>query len=77
MENIIPVVPIEGDVSIYAENLSQCLKTTYQFSGRAIHNICDGTQYFIPNGFWDYALWFTLVVFGICIILALLRMAID
>ena len=50
-----PVVLASGDTSIYAETLEQCLKSTWQFHGTLVQNICDGGTYYIPNGFWDYA----------------------
>jgi len=34
------------------ESLKECLKGTYQWSGTLYQNICDGSTYFVANGFF-------------------------
>ena len=68
------LVPVSGDSSVYAETLSECLKSTYQFRGTLYQNICDGTEYFVALGFWDFA-GFLMLMF-ICIVFSLLLLKI-
>lgn len=77
MKEAITLVTEAGEYSFYASNLEQCLKGSSQLRGILYQNICDGTSYFVPAGFWDYALGFVLLAFGVCIIIAILKMILD
>lgn len=68
MQDVLPVVPVNGNTSIYTENLDQCIKGTYQFAGTLYQNICDGSEYFIANGFWDFAIIFIIASVGIALV---------
>lgn len=74
MQNVTPVVPITDDVSVYSSTLDQCLKVTNQFSGSLYQNICDGSQYFIPLGFWDYMVFISITTIITILTLAVLAL---
>ena len=77
MQNTLPIAPVEGGTSIYTSSLDECIKGTYQFSGTLYQNICDGTEYFVANGFWDYSLGFFFLLVGIVLFVIFLRIIFD
>jgi len=54
------------------QTVSNCLKTTENFSQTIYQNVCDGTSYIVTNGFWDYMGLFLLSGIGIGFVLMLL-----
>lgn len=50
------VITTGGDVALQTQQLSECLKSTSGFFERTIHNLCDGSQFIVPYGFWDFVL---------------------
>ena len=50
------------------QNVMDCIKATSHFAGTQYKNICDGTTYFVANGFWDYIAYFGLLLLGITMI---------
>ena len=77
METTVGVLTNQGNIDLYSKTLEQCLKSTSGLTGTTYQNICDGTHYFVANGFWDYALGFVLLGIGIAFILMLMRMIFD
>jgi len=69
------VLTTGGDIKIDSQTLEQCLKSTSNFSGTLVQNICTGQHYLVPLGFWDYAVYFTLIALGISFALLLLFFA--
>ena len=65
------VITTGGDISLYAETLEQCLKTTAHFSGKTIWNICEGTSTYVPFGFWDMAGLSVLFAVGVVVVMFL------
>jgi hypothetical protein len=47
---------------IYSKTIAECLKTTSDFSGDTIQNICTGQINFVANGSWDLFLIGVVVV---------------
>lgn len=45
------------------ELAQECIKGTSRFAETVYHNVCTGAVYSVPNGFWDYALVFTVCAF--------------
>ena len=74
MNNAIGVLSTGGDVNVKSETLEQCLKSTTRFGETFYQNICDGSSYIVPFGFWDFALIIILGLFGIATIILFLGM---
>lgn len=53
-------------------NVQECIQTTAHFSYTVWQNVCDGTQYIVQNGFWDYVALFLLSGIGVAILLVIL-----
>ena len=77
MSQPIPILQGAQDLQFYSENLEQCLKTTFQFKGALIQNICNNTTHFIPNGFWDYITISFLFIIGFLLMMFFLKVILD
>ncbi len=77
MTTNVGVITDQQTLDISSKTLAQCLKGTYQLGGTLYQNICDGTQYFVASGFWDYALGLVLLGIGVSILVALAGMALS
>jgi|WetSurMetagenome_2_1015567.scaffolds.fasta_scaffold599724_2 hypothetical protein len=71
------IIATTSSVNVNSQTLEQCLKGSYQFAGTQYYNICNGTSYFIANGFWDITLGVILALFGISVILMVVKIIID
>ena len=64
-------------LSLDYQSLEQCLKSTTHFGNTLYTNICNGTQYTVPFGFWEYVLAFCLTAIGISLVVLMLRIVFD
>lgn len=74
MTTNVGVITDQQTLDISSKTLEQCLKSTSQFSGTLYQNICDGTQYFVASGFWDYAGSLLILGIGVAVLAALVGM---
>lgn len=65
MNTGIIVATTTSNISTYQQSVQDCLQLTHRFSETLYTNICIGTQYAVPNGFWDYVA--SLGIAAICL----------
>lgn len=41
-------------MNINYNSVQHCLKYTANLTENVYHNVCNGSMYSVPNGFWDY-----------------------
>jgi len=68
---------ITVDLNQASQTLEQCLKMVAKFTGTTYMNICNSTTYFVPFGFWDYAIILPLIIAVILLIILFLKMIIE
>lgn len=77
MNTAIIATATTSSVNVSSQSLADCIHQSSRFYDTLYVNICNGSSYSVPNGFWDYAACLFVGAIALFVVAIMIKKIVD